>query len=225
MNQLIDFFLDPYQSYSTAQILLEVIAAILGILSVWFARKLNILVYPTGIISTGLYAYLLFGWQLYGDMIINVYYFIMSLVGWHIWTRKVDATHFTPITQMKSLDIKLSVIIFILAFMGIIIIYNFKPYINSGFNSAYLLSNYQYTITDYLDAFTTGTAFVAMWLMAKKKIQHWIFWIVTNIVAIPLYFVFKKHGVTGIQYIIFLIFAVLGLKEWKLSLNKQNQTA
>ena len=104
MNQIFDFFIDPYQSYSTIQIVLEITAAALGILSVWYARKENILVYPTGIVSTGLYAYLLFGWQLYGDMIINVYYFIMSIVGWYIWTRKVDATHFTPITRMEKLD-------------------------------------------------------------------------------------------------------------------------
>ena len=223
MKQIIDFFLDPYQTYSATQIILEFIAAILGILSVWYARKENILVYPTGIISTGLYAYLLFGWQLYGDMIINVYYFIMSMVGWYIWTRKVDATHFTPISQMRRKDLIQSFIIFVLAFFGILLIYKFKPYINHGFNAEYLYNEYQYTLTDYLDAFTTGTSFVAMWLMAMKKIQHWIFWIATNIIAIPLYFWFKKHGVTGIQYVIFLIFAVLGYKEWKQSLSKQVQ--
>ena len=223
MKQILDFFLDSYQTYSAAQIILEVIATCLGILSVWYARKENILVYPTGIISTGIYAFLLFGWQLYGDMIINVYYFIMSIVGWYIWTRKVDATHFTPITQMNRKDSIQSVFIFILAFIGILVIYKFKPYINHGFNTQYLDHDYHYTLTDYLDAVTTGTAFVAMWLMAKKKIQHWIFWIATNILAIPLYFWFKKHGVTGIQYIIFLIFAVLGYKEWKQSLSKQDQ--
>lgn len=223
MKQILDFFLDPYQTYSAIQIILEIIAALLGIMSVWYARKENILVYPTGIVSTGLYAYLLFGWQLYGDMIINVYYFIMSIVGWYIWTRKVDATHFTPITQMKRNDFIQSVFIFVIAFIGILLIYKFKPFINHGFDPEFLNRDYQYTLTDYLDAFTTGSAFVAMWLMAKKKIQHWIFWIVTNIVAIPLYFWFKKHGVTGIQYIIFLIFAVLGYKEWKQSLSKQDQ--
>ena len=224
MDQIINFFIEPYETYSNVQITLELLAALLGILSVWYARKENILVYPTGIISTGLYAYLLFGWELYGDMIINVYYFIMSIIGWYIWTRKVDATHFTPITQMNKFDIKYAVIIFIMAFVGILIIYKFKPYINSRFDANYLNSDYQYIATDYVDAFTTGTAFVAMWLMAKKRLQHWHFWIITNIVAIPLYFWFKKHGITGIQYIIFLIFAVLGLKEWKQSLSKTQQS-
>ena len=225
MNQILDFFFDPYQSYSTLQIVLETIAALLGIASVWYARKENILVYPTGIVSTGLYAYLLLSWQLYGDMIINVYYFIMSIVGWYIWTRKVDATHFTPITKMNKKDNTYAVLIFVMAFSGILMIYKFKPYINSGFDVAFLNKNYNYIATDFVDAFTTGTAFVAMWLMAKKRIEHWHFWIVTNIVAIPLYFWFKKHGITGIQYIIFLIFAILGIKEWKKSLNKQTRTA
>jgi nicotinamide mononucleotide transporter len=217
---IINFFLEPYQTYSITQIILEAIAAILGILSVWYARKQNILVYPTGIISTGLYAYLLFGWQLYGDMVINVYYFIMSIVGWYIWTRKVDATHLTPITQMTKKDIIYSIFIFLTSFIGILIIYKYKPYINSGFRQDAFNNIYNYIATDYVDAFTTGTAFIAMWLMAKKKLQHWHFWIVTNIIAIPLYFWFKKHGITGIQYIVFLTFAILGLKEWKKSLDK-----
>lgn len=224
MNGIIDFFLEPYQSYSTIQIVLELIAAVLGIASVWFARKENILVYPTGIISTGLYAFLLFEWHLYGDMIINVYYFIMSIIGWYIWTRKVDATHYTPITKMNTNDVKFAILIFVLAIITILVVYKFKPFINSGFDTSILNKKYSYIPTDYVDAFTTGTAFVAMWLMAKKRLQHWHFWIITNIVAIPLYFWFKKHGITGIQYIIFLIFAVLGLKEWKKSLNNSLQT-
>lgn len=225
MKELLDFFIDPYKSYSILQIVLESIAAILGILSVWYARKENILVYPTGIISTGLYAYLLFGWQLYGDMIINIYYFIMSIVGWYIWTRKVDETHYTPITQMNKRDSIYAMGIFITTLIGILMIYKFKPYINSGFIADYLSTKYQYVLTDYVDAFTTGTAFVAMWLMAKKKLQHWHFWIITNIIAIPLYFWFKKHGITGIQYIVFLVFAILGLKEWKKSYSKNLQTS
>ena len=224
MNEIINFFIEPYELYSTTQILLESLAALLGIVSVWYARKENILVYPTGIVSTGVYAYLLFGWQLYGDMIINVYYFIMSIVGWYIWTRKVDATHFTPITKLNKSDMKYVISIFVLAVVGILVIYKFKLYINSGFDANLLNKNYDYIATDYVDAFTTGTAFVAMWLMAKKRLQHWHFWIITNIVAIPLYFWFKKHGITGIQYIIFLIFAILGLKEWKRSLNNNQQT-
>ncbi len=223
MTDILDFFIDPYKTYSTTQIVLESIAALLGIASVWYARKENILVYPTGIVSTGLYAYLLFGWQLYGDMVINVYYFTMSIVGWYIWTRKIDATHYTPITKMNQRDIKYAVAIFVLAVVGILVIYKYKPYINSGFNSEFLDKAYAYIATDYVDAFTTGTAFVGMWLMAKKRLQHWHFWIITNVVAIPLYFWFKKHGITGIQYIIFLIFAILGLREWKTSLSNNQQ--
>lgn len=225
MTELLDFFIEPYESYSSTQIILETIAALLGILSVWYARKENILVYPTGILSTGLYAYLLFGWQLYGDMTINVYYFIMSIVGWYIWTRKIDATHSTPITEMTKKDLTYALGIFLFSFVGILLIYKYKPYINSGFNKDYLEILYKHIPTDYVDAITTGTAFVAMWLMAKKRLQHWHFWIVTNIIAIPLYFWFKKHGITGVQYIVFLIFAILGLKEWKKSLNKNLQTS
>ena len=223
--ELLHYFTDPYGGYSTTEIILEAMAASLGILSVWYARKENILVYPTGLVSTGIYVYLLFQWQLYGDTIINAYYFTMSIVGWYIWTRKIDPDHYTPITRVNRRDWSYILLIFILTFIGILLIYRYKPYINSGFEAGSLNQEYMYTMVDYIDAFTTGTAFVAMWLMAKKRLEHWHFWIITDIVAIPLYFWFKNHGITGIQYIVFLIFAILGLFEWKNSLNNNRQIA
>ena len=102
INQAFNFLFGQYFSYQTIDIVLEAIAVIFGLLSVWFAKKDNILVYPTGIISTLIFVYLLFNWGLLGDMMINAYYFIMSIYGWYIWTRKVDTTHFTPITKTSA---------------------------------------------------------------------------------------------------------------------------
>ena len=234
MNTIVDFFLEPYQQVAGINIFLEFIAAVLGITSVFYAKKENILVYPTGIISTGLYVYLLSQWALYGDLIINIYYTLMSLYGWYMWTRISNKTHEPlKISRTNYLDNIKAFAIFVFTAIFVIIAYryyNVMPDLNfmdsihyaSQKISAGSLIEFR-KATPYLDTFTTGAAFVAMWLMANKKIENWIFWIITNIVSIPLYFV-KGYGFTGIQYIIFFVLAFLGYKEWKKNLNKQNQT-
>ena len=90
MSDLVNFFLDPYQSASAFNIILELTAAVLGVASVFYARKENILVFPTGIVSTGIYVYLLSQWSLYGDLIINIYYTLMSIYGWYMWLKVID---------------------------------------------------------------------------------------------------------------------------------------
>ena len=234
MNTIVDFFLEPYQQVSGINIFLEFIAAILGITSVFYAKKENILVYPTGIISTGLYVYLLSQWALYGDLIINIYYTLMSLYGWYMWTRISNKTHEPlKISRTNYLDNIKAFAIFVFTAIFVIIVYrhynvmpdlNFMDSIHYAFQKISAGSLIEFRkATPYLDTFTTAAAFVAMWLMANKKIENWIFWIITNIVSIPLYFV-KGYGFTGIQYTIFFVLAFLGYKEWKKNLNKQNQT-
>ena len=234
MNTIVDFFLEPYQQVAGINIFLEFIAAVLGITSVFYAKKENILVYPTGIISTGLYVYLLSQWALYGDLIINIYYTLMSLYGWYMWTRISNKTHEPlKITRTNYLDNIKAFAIFVFTAIFVIVVYryydvmpdlNFIDSIHYAFQKISAGSLIEFRkATPYLDTFTTAAAFVAMWLMANKKIENWIFWIITNIVSIPLYFV-KGYGFTGIQYTIFFVLAFLGYKEWKKNLNKQNQT-
>jgi len=235
MDTLINFFLAPYKDASILNIILEFIAAFLGVISVFYAKKENILVYPTGIISTALYVYLLSQWALYGDLIINIYYTIMSLYGWYMWARISDKTQETlSITRTNFSDKLKSIVIFVFTAIFVIIVYrhyNVMPNLSftESVNYAYKHLNSGNLIefrkaTPYLDTFTTASAFVAMWLMANKKIENWTFWILTNIVSIPLYFV-KGYGFTGIQYTIFLILAFLGYKSWKVHLNKSLQTS
>ncbi|MFN5848482.1 MAG: nicotinamide riboside transporter PnuC, partial [Chitinophagales bacterium] len=84
-SALIDYLLKPYEQYTTLQIVLEIVAASIGIVSVLFSIRKSIWVYPIGIVSTGLYSYLNYDWKLYGELLINVYYTIMSLYGWGLW--------------------------------------------------------------------------------------------------------------------------------------------
>jgi nicotinamide mononucleotide transporter len=236
MSQLIDFFFEPYRAASTLNILLEFIAALFGVLSVFYAKKENILVFPTGIISTGIYVYLLSQWNLYGDLIINIYYTIMSLYGWYMWSKIIDdKQHHIPISRTNKLDKIKAFGIFTFTSIFVIIVYRYYNVMpnNLGFNesinfafsklSSGNLADFREG-TPYLDTFTTGIFFAAMWLMANKKIENWTLWIAGNIVSIPLYFV-KGYGFTGIQYSIFLILAIYGYLAWTKNLDNKKQTS
>lgn len=222
----IDFFLDPYQNSSWLNILLEFVAAVFGITSVFLAKKENTLVYPVGLVSTLIYVYLLVQWQLFGDLIINIYYSFMSVYGWYMWTRvKTDTNESLQISRMNFTDKLKAFGIFLFSSAFIIFVYRHYNVISTemGFIDSFYfvvdqigkgsLEEFK-KITPYLDTFTTGAAFVAMWLMANKKIENWTFWIAVNLVSVPLYFV-KGFGFTGIQYFVFLILAIYGYLEWK----------
>ena len=227
MNEIINFFTAPYQNTPTIYIVIEFIAMAFGILSVYFSKKANILVYPTGIISTALYVYLLSRWQMYGDLIINIYYTLMSIYGWWVWSRIVDENtqQHIPITKSNKKDWILTIVIFIFTSAFVIFVYRYYNVMpnNLGWKesvsyawkhlSSGKLSEIK-KITPFLDTFTTGAAFSAMWLMANKKLESWVLWIVVNIASVPLYFI-KGYGFTGIQYFIFLVIAFYGYKEWK----------
>ena len=231
MNEIINFFIEPYQSASTLNILLELIAAIFGVASVLYAKRENILVFPTGIISTIIYVYLLSKWDLYGDLIINIYYTIMSIYGWYMWSKIIDdAEHHIPISRTNKTDKLKAFGIFLFTSIFVIIVYRYFNVMPNDLSFTESL-NFTYTnmtsgsldnfrkITPFLDTFTTGIFFAGMWLMANKKIENWTFWISGNIVSIPLYFI-KGYGFTGIQYTIFLVLAIQGYLEWKKRLNK-----
>ncbi len=234
MQEIIHFFTAPYQHTPLIYILIEFTAMTFGIISVIFAKKENILVYPTGIVSTILYVYLLSHWQMYGDLIINIYYTLMSIYGWWVWSRVVDqkSHKHIPITKSTQKDYLLALAIFIFTSAFVIWVYrhyNVMPD-TLGFTDSV---NYAWQhlstgklaeikkITPFLDTFTTGAAFAAMWLMANKKLESWIFWIAVNTVSVPLYFI-KGYGFTGIQYFIFLILAFQGYKEWKILMKQEN---
>ncbi|TSE10074.1 nicotinamide riboside transporter PnuC [Aquimarina algiphila] len=204
MNPIFDFFFGQYSEYSNLHIILEIIAVIFGLLSVSFARANNIWVYPTGIISTSIYVYLLLKWSLLGDMMINAYYFVMSVYGWYIWTRKVDQTHVTPISRTTSKEKVIEILIFVTTLFFVYIVYiTFDKWNNW---------------TAYIDTLTTAIFFVGMWLMARRKIENWIFWIVGDIISVPLYF-YKGFTFTSFQYLLFTVIAIFGYLKWKKNLD------
>ena len=202
---MLDLLFSQYNDYETIDIFLEIMAVLFGLASVVFAMKNNILVYPIGIISTVIYVYLLNKWGLIGDMLINGYYTTMSIYGWYIWTRKSQNKPEFPISRITIKEIYHGIIIFLITIVFVVAVYKYFDKFTSW--------------TAYVDTFTTGIFFVGMWLMAKRKIENWLLWIIGDLVSVPLYF-YKGYTFTSIQYAIFTIIAIYGYLEWKKSLAK-----
>ena len=208
MDQIFDFLFSQYTSYSPSFIYLELFAVIMNITSVVYAKRNNILVYPTGLIGTGIFVYILLNFSLLGDTIINAYFFSMSIYGWYFWSRKKDEVFVNQVSTINRNEIKY---LFILAISSLIFIYLVYDYFDKWNNW-----------TAYVDNVTTAIFFTAMWLMAKRKVESWIFWIIGDLITVPLYF-YKGLTISSLQYIIFLILAVLGYISWKKILDKNHQ--
>lgn len=181
----------------------EFIAVIAGIASVWFSRKENILVYPVGLINTIIYIWLSFKGDLIGEASVNFYYTVMSIYGWILWAKKDNEQH--NIVHISFSDRKwwLYQSAFFAAFyMAIFLLLT------------YLKEDFAPDAIPWADAFASATAFTGMWLMTKKKVESWYWWMATNIASIPLYFV-KHYVFTSVYYLILLVMAVAGLYEWK----------
>lgn len=209
MNHIFDFFIDPYKGVPTYQIVLEAIAFIFGILSVWYAKKENILVYPTGLICTVITVYLLYISQYFGDMMMNFYYSVMSIYGWWNWSRKKGNEYVVPISRTTLKEKQIGVLLFILTMIVTYMVYK-------GFG-------YPMKVPNYIDIVTSGIFFTAMWYMAIKKLENWTLWIIADLVTIPLY-AYRGLGMLSFQYLIFTILAIQGYIAWKKILNNKHQT-
>ena len=179
----------------------EWVSTVMQILSVWYARKNNILVYPTGIIGVLLAAYVYFFMSqppLYADATLNIYYFLMSVYGWYNWSRKKESTLVYPISWCTRKELWIGIGFFI--FFWALIFTALDRFTDSN--------------TPILDSLVSSSAITAMWWMAKRKIENWLAWIFSNIVAIPLNF-YKEFMVFTVMYIIFLGLAWMGYVEWK----------
>lgn len=176
---------------------LEYVAVFFGIVSVLYSRKENILVYPTGIINTVLYTWFCFSWwNLYAEGSLNFYYTAMSIYGWYLWSRKKGGK-VLPITYNSKKEWVISISFFIISW--VVLFFILKKYTNSSVPLA--------------DSFASAAAYTGMWQMTRKKVENWIWWIITNVASIPLYF-YKGAVFTSVQYLVFLILAVMGLVEW-----------
>lgn len=213
MSDIIEFIFGQYSSYSAAFIWMEVIAIIAGVISVLYSKKNHVLVYPYGILSTIIFLYLLYQWEFIGDFIIFIYYLIMSVYGWYIWSRKVDDIDVTPITQVLKKEWIIAAMVFISSMIVVYVIYIKFEKLQHWYN--------------YVDILTTGIAFVGMWLMAQRKLEHWLVLLVANVISVPLYFYkmyeeYQVFSLTAVLYIFYTVIAWMGYLEWKRYSSKQD---
>ncbi len=182
---------------------LEYIAVFAGIASVWFSRIENIWVYPVGLVNTIIYIWLSFKFHLLGEASVNFYYTVMSIYGWILWSRRnTKHQHVVIITSSSYREWSGQVLFFVFFYVSIFVALN------------YLKKEFAPGAIPWADALASASAFTGMWLMARKKVESWYWWIVTNITSIPLYFV-KGLVFTSVYYVVLLVFAFWGLSEWK----------
>lgn len=207
---LIQHFWEGLQS-ATA---LEYLAVCSGILSVWFSKKENVWVYPIGLINTTLYIYISAKASLFGESAVNGYYTVMSVYGWWSWLQK-DKSHKNyqlSITQSDNRWMLYQFVFFIVLFFGM-------------FSSLFFLQDKFYADTiPWADGLASASAFTGMWLMTRKKVECWYWWIITNIISVPLY-VYKGFLLSGLYYLILLFMAIAGLHAWKNKVIKLHENA
>jgi nicotinamide mononucleotide transporter len=182
---------------------LEFIAVLAGIASVWFSKKEQVLVYPVGLINTTIFVYLSFKGHLLGEASVNIYYTIMSIYGWWLWTRKNDQQETILQIQFSTSKEVLQQLLFFAAFY--VVLYTALFFSKTSFAPGAI---------PWADALSSAAAYTGMWLMAKKKVESWYYWIATNIFSIPLYFV-KGYVFTSVQFAVLLALAIAGLIEWR----------
>jgi len=205
MQNIYEVLFSQYAGYTTLQIWLEFIAVVLGVTSVVYSKNNSILLYPTGLASTIIYIYLLLDWELYGDLLINLYYFYMSVYGWILWGKRYendnDSLKITIISYKDSVACALIFLFSIIFVSGIYIWLN-------RFDKWWA----------YADIFMTGLLFVGTWLLAKRKLENWLFLIAGDIIAIPLFYL-KGYTLTSILNLFLTIIAIYGYVAWKRTLH------
>lgn len=182
---------------------IEILAALSGIISVWFSRKASIWVYPTGLINTVFYIWISYDAQLIGEAVVNLYYTIMSLYGWYNWLRRNEKHELiVQVSRSNRTDWMLQLSFFTSTYLVLFLSLN---YLKEAFFPGAI---------PWADALASAAAFTGMWLMTRKKLESWIWWIITNMASMPLYFS-KGYIFTAVYYFILLILAILGYIEWR----------
>jgi len=199
----------PYRNYTTIAIILEITAVIFAVFSVLYSKKNNIKVYPTGLVAILISAYLLYKWQLFGDFIVNIYYLVMSVYGWYLWRKPIQKHKQLKISKIDISDTKTIIFIVILSFIFVAFVY-------------FLFDKFG-VWWSYIDILTTGLFFAGMYLLARRKVEHWIFLLIADIISVPLYY-YKGYTITAMLYFLYTFIAFFGFLEWKKIYNKQLQT-
>ncbi|WP_430614974.1 nicotinamide riboside transporter PnuC [Flavobacterium sp. JP2137] len=203
---MIDFFFDAYKDTSWTQIGLEFVVFFFGILSVWYASKENIMVYPTGLVATVIAVYLLFLASYLGEVVLNAYYSVMSIYGWYNWSKVDSNKQPLKISRTNAREKKIGLLIF---GVTLLVVYG-----------VYRVFDYDIHPENYIDIFTSGIFFTGMYFMALKKIENWTLWIIGDLISIPLY-AYRGLGILSLQFVIFTALAIKAYLDWRRILERE----
>lgn len=179
---------------------IELLGAILGIAYIFFSIRQNILTWPVGLLTSGLYVWVFFVSKLYADMGLQLYYVVISIYGWYEWLRGNQANHSESI-KVSRLSLKLGIV---LALVSVVI------FILIGF----VLKNYTDSPVPMADALATALSIVATWMLARKILEHWLVWIFVDAFSIGLFW-YKDLHPTVILFVVYTVMAFIGYIEWK----------
>lgn len=179
---------------------IEIIAVIFGLLSVGFTVRQNIWCWPTGLVQVALYIIIFYAARLYSDMILQIIYVVLQIYGWYHWLYGAKDKASLPVTQSNTAEL----VSWITAGLVGMVIWGF------------LMNRYTDAAAPYPDAFIVVGSLIAQWLMARKRLDSWFFWIAVDLVAIAVY-LYKALYLTAGLYLVFLGLCVLGLEQWKKS--------
>jgi len=177
---------------------IETIAVIFGFICVYLTVKENIWCWPTGIVNINCFIILFYNNRLYGQVFLQVVFFILSIYGWHQWLHGGKNGGRLEVSRLDTRQI--------LFYLGFTVVFTLM----AGFGLHYFAGEE----VGYLDAFITGLSLVAQYLMARKKLECWIGWITVDVLSIGM-FAYKGLYKTSLLYVAFLILATKGFFEWK----------
>lgn len=177
---------------------IELIAVGFGLASVWLVKKEVVWAFPVGAVNVLIYVLICFSARLYAYAVINVFYFLMGMYGWYNWIRKTGSDDRVPITACRNKERWLYAALILVFFIAIYLI----------------LTKFTDSTIPLWDAVTTAIYIIAMWLMARKKIEHWLLWIIGDLVSIWL-FAYEKLLFSSFQYLVFTLIAIFGWLEWR----------
>ena len=182
---------------------IEIFGALTGILYVILEIRQSIWLWPVGLITSAIYIWVFFTSKFYADMGLQTYYVIISIYGWYWWLRggKKYKTNSLPVTRVSMKPGTILFFIFLILFVVIWLV----------------LVNYTDSPVPLGDAFTTALSIVATWMLARKIIEHWILWIIADLVSMGLY-IYKGLYPTVILFAVYTVMAVIGYLAWRKTL-------
>jgi nicotinamide mononucleotide transporter len=178
---------------------IEIVGALLSLIYLFLSIKQKIWLWPVGLLSAVFYVIVFYQSKFYADMSLNVYYFFISIYGWLTWSGAKSRKNIVLHVRRARSKERVILVLLIIAIFGLL---------------GYFLDNYTDSPIPYWDAFTTSGSIIATWMLAKKIIEHWIIWVVVDLVSLGLY-IEKGLYPTASLFAVYAIMAIFGYLSWK----------